>query len=414
MSISPLRTAPMLPSLQDLDRAVKNLEVYAADPYLRRCRPRWEGTTLLSFPGGTSCVYPVTVDNRTKALRCWKTLAERQEERYRHITDLLDRVEIPCMVKVHYIARGLVIREEPYPVVLMDWVEAPTLADYLDAKHDHSEAIERLSESFVDTVRVLHDNRIAHGDLQDGNILVADDGNDVSIKLVDYDTLYMPSLGQWPNDATTTIPAYRHPERGASPYLSSSDDHFSELVIYLSLLAIVENPFLWKPGTEQRLLFSEDDYRDPETSPTFALLLRMSPRIRRLSRILHSFCAVRDTRLIPPLERVLTQRAVLVGTYFGVENVGSLPPDEWGEPPRRESPGQAAPPQAPPATREGTEARPVWKEYFERREGGRKSIRTPSVTPPPATHGKVATTAVVLGIGALVLLFLFILSRILG
>ena len=90
----------------------------------------------------------------------------------------------------------------------------------------------------------LHKNNISHGDLQHGNILICEnrDGKP-TLKLVDYDSLYVPTMGKKFKDSITGLKDYQHPARQTAVHVSShKTDYFSELVIYLSLIAIAENP----------------------------------------------------------------------------------------------------------------------------------------------------------------------------
>src|SRR5207248_10425515 len=72
------------------------------------------------------------------------------------------------------------------------------------------------------SVRHLEAAKVAHGDLQHGNILVRGG----SIQLVDYDGMWVPALSG--RDATEIgHRAYQHPERSGQDY--RSEEHTSEL-----------------------------------------------------------------------------------------------------------------------------------------------------------------------------------------
>jgi serine/threonine protein kinase len=89
--------------------------------------------------------------------------------------------------------------------------------------------------------KTLRENKISHGDLQEGNILIDRNGN---IKLVDYDSICIPEIeGQ--KELVTGLNGYQHPSRFKAGKASLKADYFSELVIYLSILALSENSNLW-------------------------------------------------------------------------------------------------------------------------------------------------------------------------
>ena len=74
--------------------------------------------------------------------------------------------------------------------------------------------------------------RIAHNDLQHGNVLVQREGG---IRLVDYDGKFLPKF-RGERSPELGHKNYQHPERSPEHY-DENVDNFSSLVIYLSLLA---------------------------------------------------------------------------------------------------------------------------------------------------------------------------------
>lgn len=131
----------------------------------------------------------------------------------------------------------------------------------------------------------LHEKRIAHGDLQHGNILVDEKGN---IYLIDYDSMFVPSLEK-ERDIIKGKPDYQHPNRSRNEYANCKLDYFSELVIYISLLAISEEPTLadkYDIENAERLLFQKDDFSDIRNSNIYKDINNLSQQLRELSGIL--------------------------------------------------------------------------------------------------------------------------------
>lgn len=118
-----------------------------------------------------------------------------------------------------------------------------------------------LAANFKKLFKDLHQAGVSHGDLQHGNVVI---GEDLSIKLVDYDSVYVPTI-QGEQQITSGLTGYQHPIRKttctqAAPY----DDYFSELIIYSGLLALSIKPDLW-PDDEDEIdnfsfLFTENDF----------------------------------------------------------------------------------------------------------------------------------------------------------
>lgn len=129
-----------------------------------------------------------------------------------------------------------------FPIVRMEWVDGISFKRFL-ANNIHNPAqIRRFADKFLEMVKELHQNNISHGDLQHGNIIVRTNGD---ICLIDYDGLYVPGLSNEKDDIKG-LDGYQHPNRKKLDKLSPKSDYFSELIIYLSLLAISEKPSYWK------------------------------------------------------------------------------------------------------------------------------------------------------------------------
>ena len=254
-------------------------------------------------------VFKFNVNGRTMALRCWRTDIDNMKERTRIITSYLESVRLPYFIGFKYIDNAIVTAKGIQPVVLMDWVSAQPLKDYMSRclRNNDGEAIRRLADNFKNMVQCLHKHKISHGDLQHGNILVKDDG---SIILVDYDSMYVPGLDGYA-DEIKGLEGYQHRARIGIKEVTPVVDYFSELIIYLSLIAIAENPELWyKYDIEdtETMLFAKEDLSSPETSPVFRSLRNMSEEISGLSDVLVDFIGRGKLEELEPLEEVAVPR----------------------------------------------------------------------------------------------------------
>lgn len=295
------------PSYGDYNLAVANLATSARHPLLALAAPLTLPTgRLVAFSGGYARVYPMLKNSRKFALRCWTVDTFGLRKRYRTAAEYLKHQKLPYFVDFEYLDDALVVKGQSYPVVLMDWVEGPRLREFVAQHLGNAEAIRGLASRFGEMVADLHARGIAHGDLQDENILVEAGGATPTLKLVDYDGLYVPGLSG-AVDSIFGISAYQHPRRSAAVISSPNVDYFSELVIYLSLLAYVENPALWNPNVEKRLLFEETDFADPARSPVFQALSRMPGEIPALADVLSQFCREPDPLRLRPLELVIEE-----------------------------------------------------------------------------------------------------------
>lgn len=300
----------LYPSRTEYNLAIKYLDRFVLAPHFQGGKAhRITGNRLRAYSGGYSRVYPIQVGQKTIALRCWIADIGRAEERYRKIKTYLDANPLPYFVDFGYIERGIAVNGKIYPIIYMEWIDGLRLNKFLDQNINDSGVLLQTATEFQKMVEILHQKRISHGDLQEGNILIQRHGNSLALKLIDYDSLFVPSLQGWPEEIVG-LPTYQHPKRAHSKQLSEKSDFFSELVIYLSLCAYAEEPSLWKMEQEQKLLFSDEDFIHPEHSPIFKYLKSLSPKIQYLTAQLEEFCLQTDLNQLPPLEQVLAKASI--------------------------------------------------------------------------------------------------------
>ena len=265
---------------------------------------------LVSYAGGFSIVFPIVTGSNTFALRCWTQDVKNAEVRYKEVSVYLKRVRLPYFVDFEYVPTGILVSGTRYPITRMKWADGVSLRDFISHNSQRPHLFKVVADEFQKMIAALHRHQIAHGDLQDGNILLKRNGNNVEIKLIDYDSLFVPALrGQF--DSIVGLPEYQHPIRMADigrAQVSENVDYFSELVIYLSFLALSEMPQLWdqfKDKTERGLLFSEKDFENPSRSPIFHELANLSPDVQQLASTLKDFCARTSIDQLKSLEAIL-------------------------------------------------------------------------------------------------------------
>ena len=223
------------------------------------------------------------------AVKCFTREQEGRAEAYRLIAEELKDVDSPYLTSIRYLDKELFVdtnqsTETEFPVLLMDWVEGKTLDKYLRENLDDKYALEMLAYRFSLLAQWLIPQPFAHGDLKPDNILVKDDG---SIVLVDYDGMYVPAMKDQ-KARELGSPDYRHPLRTENDFDEHIDD-FPLVSIFLSLKAIALNPQLLEEyGIADRLLFSENDYRDIASS---RIIRRVTEQIANveLTRIYATF-----------------------------------------------------------------------------------------------------------------------------
>ena len=206
------------------------------------------------------------------ALKCFTEEQQGRADAYRHIADELDMVDSPYITSVKYMEKELFVdsqcEEDEFPVLLMDWVEGETMEAYIAANYRNHSAMSMLSYRFGKMAAWLRTQSFSHGDIKPDNIIVRPDG---SLTLVDYDGMFVPSMkgSQSPTIGTRD---FSHPLRTVDDFDETIDD-FSLASIALSLKAISMNSTLLDTyGASDRLLFSENDYRNPSNSKVISAL----------------------------------------------------------------------------------------------------------------------------------------------
>ena len=206
------------------------------------------------------------------ALKCFTEEQQGRAEAYRQIADELGLLASSYITSVKYIEKELFVdsncEEDEFPVLLMDWVDGETMEAYIATNYQNQSAMSMLSYRFGKMAAWLRTQSFAHGDINPDNIIVRPDG---SLTLVDYDEMFVPSMkgSQSPTIGTRD---FSHPLRTVDDFDETVDD-FSLASIALSLKAIsMKSTLLDIYGASDRLLFSENDYRNPSNSKVISAL----------------------------------------------------------------------------------------------------------------------------------------------
>ena len=252
------------PSINEYKEAI----LFAEDNFeqLKNLRPVLEDDGSPVMTSGNFAVVFKMKDEETGKLHAVKCFLKEQEgraEAYRMIAEELEYVSSTFLTPIKYLDKELFVDtnagdEKEFPVLLMDWVEGETLDKYIRKHLDDQYELSLLAYQFSRLAMWLMPQPFAHGDLKPDNILVRNDG---TLVLVDYDGMYVPAMkGQRARELGS--PDFRHPSRTETDFDEHIDD-FSLASILLSLKAISLQPsFLEEYGAQDRLLFSEKDYRN--------------------------------------------------------------------------------------------------------------------------------------------------------
>lgn len=291
------------PSVTDYTGAIQQPDLCFDDSELAQGRPTFHparGTPLV-YSGNFATVYSVTSGNRKYAVRCFTRAVNDQQARYGHLSDYLRNVLPPSLGEFEFRERGIRVRGDWYPIVKMEWVNGEPLNKHVSENLSAPSELSRVARRWRGAVGDLLSREIAHNDLQHGNVMVQADS---TIRLVDYDGIF---LLQYQGETSPEIghQNFQHPQRTGDDY-AEYVDNFPALVIYLSLLALADDPGLWQHfNNGDNLIFKKSDYADPANSQCFRAL-KNSPdaTVRNLAAYLEELCS-RPVGEVPDLERVL-------------------------------------------------------------------------------------------------------------
>lgn len=276
-------------SKQDIITAIKNSDTFLRVPELQGAKPRLnKNGSPFAFVGGFNMVFQLEHQNKKWAFRVWHVPMGEHKERYRRISKYLSEKKLPFFADFIYDEKGILVNGNLLDTIRMEWLEGKLLKEYLEENLGNKNKLTKLANDFLEMCKTLRENKISHGDLQEGNILIDRNGN---IKLVDYDSICIPEIeGQ--KELVTGLKGYQHPSRFKAGKASLKADYFSELVIYLSILALSENSNLWNKYQVKDtayLLFTETDFEDFANSEIYNDLQKLSNSIKSLTRILNSY-----------------------------------------------------------------------------------------------------------------------------
>ena len=271
----------------------KGTELEAGEVSLNR-----RGTPLVSS-GNFASVYRVSVGNRTYAVRCFTREVTNKQFRYGELSSNLAHPP-QFFVGFEYVERGIRVKGDWYPIVKMDWVDGEQLDRFVSSGRDQPDTLWRVAAEWRSVAAILKGLHIAHNDLQHGNVMVQTDG---SIRLVDYDGMFLPKF-RGETSPEEGHPNYKHPMRSSEHY-DEFVDNFPSLVIYLSLRAIASDPGLWEHYNQDNLIFTKNDYANPQSSKVFDRLKKSHDQaVVRLTERLEEYCAL-PVEKVPDLATVL-------------------------------------------------------------------------------------------------------------
>ena len=261
-----------------------------------------DGYDPIFASGNFATVFKMWRKGRPHALKCFLKEIAGREKRQKYIVDYIKVNPSKYFIDYSYLKEELWVDIDggkELPVTWMEWIDAPTMGEYISrlCKNNDKNGLAELTQRFKDFAIWILDQDFAHGDIKHDNILIDEFGE---IRLIDYDGMYVPLLK---DQMAFELGGkdYQHPKRKDSTFNENLDD-FSILIVYVSLLALSDDPSLYeKYNNGQNIIFSRLDFQDINSSKLVAELSGNSVverYIDKIKEVLQNDCIkIEDLRL---------------------------------------------------------------------------------------------------------------------
>jgi serine/threonine protein kinase len=304
------------PSFEQYNEAFQHPQLALTDAELKGGSVSTTGLGLpLALCGGFALTYTIKAGPKKFAVRCFHKKSNSLEQRYSAISRKIGTLRSPYFLDFQFQPQGVKVAGKAYPIVKMAWATGATLGEFMDRSYRNSRELQQLATSLRSLSKYLTSQNVAHGDIQPGNVMVANAGG--AIQLIDYDGMYVEDLRSL-GSAELGHRNFQHPRRSANTW-DPTIDRFSFIAIDLALRALQAHPDLWARthSDGDSILFKANDFADPTSSSVFAELFTR-PTIAEDAKNFAAICRAPYEK-IPSLEDFLSkknipQSQIIVGT----------------------------------------------------------------------------------------------------
>lgn len=255
------------------------------------------GKELFYKKSRRNIVFKAVRDSNSYAFRFFLNDDPELFGRYQQIQNYLESKPSSWKVPFEFLGEGY------NPMLKMDWVDGLSFTQYLDLIITDSSRVSLLQKKLVALHHNLEGNGIGHGNLNMKHIRFVKQEEDYVIRLIDYDSMFIPSFKDKDSFSSGTA-GFQHSMRLASDF-SETIDRFSFWVFLTALEAFKLDPSLWQNSRqsgfnkEEQVLFTYRDLAFPGQSNAFQLLKRYhNSALKFYTEKLLRFCEV------PSLENI--------------------------------------------------------------------------------------------------------------
>jgi hypothetical protein len=230
--------------------------------------------------GAFAAVFKGLLNGNTYAIRCFLSAENETIERYQNICKYLSNLNSSWKTECEFLDNEISVNGITYPILKMEWINGILINEFVTQNLSNNNVLSELQIKLISVSRDLEKNKIGHGDLQCGNIVVSGNSLNFQIKLIDYDGMYVPDLA-FKKSIEKGRSEFQHPKRTFDNF-SPEMDRFSFWVIITALEALKVDKSLWREvmqggfNTLDNFLFTIQDFINPNQSLLFNRLHQLN------------------------------------------------------------------------------------------------------------------------------------------
>jgi hypothetical protein len=230
--------------------------------------------------GAFAAVFKGSLNGRTYAIRCFLSAEDETINRYKAICSYLKNIHSSWKTDCEFIENEISLNGNSYPILKMEWMNGLLINQFVSNHLSENKVLAELQAKLVSVSEDLERNKIGHGDIQCGNIIISGTSDDFQVKLIDYDGMYVPDLA-YKKSIEKGRSEFQHPKRTLNNF-SPEMDRFSFWVMITALEALKLDKTLWREvmqggfNTLDNFLFTIQDFLNPNQSALFNRLYKLN------------------------------------------------------------------------------------------------------------------------------------------
>ena len=230
--------------------------------------------------GAFAAVFKGSINGNTFAIRCFLSAENETMERYKSICKYISQLNSSWKTECEFIDSEITVNGKAYPILKMEWINGVLINEFVSQNLSNNNILSELQNKLILISEDLEKNKVGHGDLQCGNIVISGYSSNFQVKLIDYDGMYVPELALKRSNEKGRS-EFQHPKRTLNNF-NPEMDRFSFWVMLTALEALKIDKTLWREvmqggfNTLDNFLFSIQDFLDPNQSPLFYRLYKLN------------------------------------------------------------------------------------------------------------------------------------------